>query len=514
MYGIQQQQQDRQMMNIKSWCWRQKRPSFGSVVLVIIVVLVMSTSKNQHELLYFTTPSSTSFYSSKLVETSYGGNTYLLSSTQRHYLEQQEQQQQEQQQLQSSSSSESNPPSFSLYETRFVFVLGLEGTGHHLLRSLTEVSPLYQLITQNGNNNNIHPKYTHKIMQSIFRGETFPNNGIVSNSCARGTAAAGGGRGGGGGSFGGGGRNGIFKTTTTSTAGMTINLPTMNITKLVEKYQDVLTETHNEIYDKLILRRPGTNEISKNNKQVMYYPVNVLKLTSGDYGMLSYPNWGGPCRTLNYPNIDLLLKACNEKKKKNTHNTYYSCQIVYLYRHPYNVLTSTTINRPYNVYMIEAIHLYTTQLHILYSQLSTVPPGTTIGCWNLYDNDNSDNNTSTSSSISSGAYNDWKETMGPILGWYNDDDETDDISSSSSSATSTTTTTTYRVTDPSGTTSSSSSLQEAYDKVYREPKPIPSEFYKKIKPYQPYMDSMIRIHNQVIQLCHDQVSWTKQHNQK
>ena len=51
-----------------------------------------------------------------------------------------------------------------------------------------------------------------------------------------------------------------------------------------------------------------------------------------------------------------------------------------------------------------------------------------------------------------------------------------------------------------------------YNKVYKEPNPIPTKLYKRIhdsQELQPYMDSFLRIHNQVIQLCHDQVLYNK-----
>ena len=55
-------------------------------------------------------------------------------------------------------------------------------------------------------------------------------------------------------------------------------------------------------------------------------------------------------------------------------------------------------------------------------------------------------------------------------------------------------------------------LQDIYNKVYKEPNPIPTKLYTRIhdsQELQPYMDSFLRIHNQVIQLCHDQVLYNK-----
>ena len=55
-----------------------------------------------------------------------------------------------------------------------------------------------------------------------------------------------------------------------------------------------------------------------------------------------------------------------------------------------------------------------------------------------------------------------------------------------------------------------SQLQDACNKVCKKPNPIPTKLHKRINDHsqhelQPYMDSFLRIHNQVTQLCHDQV---------
>ena len=454
-------------------CWRHRRPSITTIMAFLTLLFVVIKSKNQRDtVLLFQSKSST--YNTAAIDAA--NDQALLSSTQRHYLQQQQQQQQKTHSSSPSSSSSS-------YETKFVFVLGLEGTGHHFVSNIVEESPTYKYLQKIG----IHPRLTRQLMSTLFQSGPFPNKGLISGTCPIG---GGGGGGGGGGA-------------------PQVNLPTPNMTQLVLNFQKTLHSIHNEIETNV--HKEQQQEQQQQQHGTLYYPVNVMKLETtssisrpsdgvssptdtGAAGMLSYPNSGGPCRSLSYPNMDVILEACNNnnymKKKiqdggEAAASFSFSCQIVYLYRDPYYVLSST-IRRGYNSdkSLIEAIHLYTTQLHILYAQMSIVPPKTVIGCWNLYDH-----------SISS-SYGDWKQTMGPILGWMDDHDENDNGGGNK---------------QPS--TTRRSQLQDVYNKVYREPNPIPSKLYKQIgSQLETYMDSFIRIHNQVIQLCHDQVKYGQKNN--
>ena len=182
---------------------------------------------------------------------------------------------------------------------------------------------------------------------------------------------------------------------------------------------------------------------------VIYIPINFLE--SPEVGVLSYPGFLKPCRPLQYPNLDVWYNSICTKIEVQ-------CQHVYIYRDPYSVIKSTTMNRRMNPSTLEAIHLYTTPLHVLHSQLLvTSYSNTLIGCWN-YD------------SILSPIH--WKNELNPILQFHN-------------------------------ATHYTSALERVYQPKKR---PESDEDKRRIVPAEllPYMQTMIRIHEQVVQTCQEQ----------
>jgi hypothetical protein len=119
------------------------------------------------------------------------------------------------------------------------------------------------------------------------------------------------------------------------------------------------------------------------------------------YGMVSYPNLGGPCKTLNYPNLDLFYDACDQAQVE--------CRHVYLYRDPYDVLYSTVIKRHFAPTLLAGIHLYTSMLKIIATDLQ-VHASRGIGCFGFYEEN-----------ITTGK-NDWWDPIRFLWGWNDDTD--------------------------------------------------------------------------------------------
>jgi hypothetical protein len=112
-------------------------------------------------------------------------------------------------------------------------------------------------------------------------------------------------------------------------------------------------------HDKVVKYLSKINKRAKGEEITL--PVNTVPHVP-NYGMVSYPNFGGPCRSLNYPNLDHFYHACDVAGVE--------CKHAYIYRDPYSVLASTTLKRKMNQgNFLQGIHLYTSLLQIIYSQL-------------------------------------------------------------------------------------------------------------------------------------------------
>jgi hypothetical protein len=112
--------------------------------------------------------------------------------------------------------------------------------------------------------------------------------------------------------------------------------------------------------------------------------------------MVSYPNFDGKCRNLNYPNLDLFYDACDQAQVE--------CRHVYLYRDPYDVLYSTVINQHYVPTLIAGIHLYTSMSKIIATDLQ-VHASRGIGCFGFYEKNGATNR------------KDWWDPLRFLWGW-------------------------------------------------------------------------------------------------
>jgi len=168
--------------------------------------------------------------------------------------------------------------------------------------------------------------------------------------------------------------------------------------------------------------------------------------------MMSYPNSLGRNRIYQYPQVDLLYKACAIANV--------TCDLVYLYRNPYSVVASTTKNRDFNDNIVSAIQLYTVVLSVLHYQLESNPHAVA-GCWD-YDSVLPTHEDDIRQSRQ-------HESVRDILGWKHN----------------------------------VSSYNESLLSIYSATEPMNETEKVDIVPLQhrPLMDSLTEIHDNVVRLC-------------
>lgn len=198
----------------------------------------------------------------------------------------------------------------------FVLFLGLEGTGHHFWQDLIKSSPLHARLTELG----LHPAFTKRLTRTLYRHKA-REKALWSAPCQWQSSD-----------------------------------PKPNTTEIQINLIETLSATKDHIAEQHIAPRVGANTI--------LFPVNLLA-TGNDFGVASYPSFLKPCRALQYPNLDLWYQACDSADVL--------CSHVYLFRDPVSIIRSTTDNRPINKDKLEAIHLYSTLLQVLHSQIIAFP---------------------------------------------------------------------------------------------------------------------------------------------
>eukprot|EP00934_Nitzschia_sp_Nitz4_P007642 Nitzschia sp. Nitz4//scaffold16_size188269//63963//65285//NITZ4_001788-RA/size188269-processed-gene-0.12-mRNA-1//1//CDS//3329538508//7632//frame0 len=300
----------------------------------------------------------------------------------------------------SSASSTSRGGSVSGAPITFVFVIGLEGTGHHLLSALARASPSTLWYQQRG----IHPTQTRDLAKALLDEDTLESLFNVHCQTARQSSLS-------------------MQKDTVSTAAMEVKKKAVNSyvaqrAQAMKKQQEQQQGNHRRLASN---QQPVRSVIAPNTVQLQFRVVDILRriqrqvvqeqsrsnnnnnndhdhvdnddpppkyflINSGasspsSTGQLSFPNSKGLCRNVNFPNLDLLYGACQQAQV--------ACRHVYLHRDPVAVLRSTTISRLYNPTVLAAIHLYTTQLRVIYTLLET-HADKTLGCWDLLSSPASD----------------------------------------------------------------------------------------------------------------------------
>ena len=122
---------------------------------------------------------------------------------------------------------------------------------------------------------------------------------------------------------------------------------------------------HSSDFDKLVSGMIELDQIVKNRVQEHQAgsSFHIAINANGCHDrMASYPSNLNENRHLDTPNVDIFYDAC-EKAQVN-------CKHIYLYRDPYDIISSTTVKRKFNADSREAIRTYTLMSQYIYSQLS------------------------------------------------------------------------------------------------------------------------------------------------
>lgn len=95
-------------------------------------------------------------------------------------------------------------------------------------------------------------------------------------------------------------------------------------------------------------------------------PLMSIKSGGSGAGMMSYPNFGGKCKPLQYPDVDLMHMACEAAEV--------TCKHFVLIRDAYQVIKSVAINRNFaNGNILQSIKLHTTMLDVMNTQVLSHP---------------------------------------------------------------------------------------------------------------------------------------------
>ena len=312
----------------------------------------------------------------------------------------------------------------------FVFTVGLEGTGHHLMGTILQKSPtLTRLKTTyqiNQYRNQLHAKLwqTPKFEMTRLRPKLKKDIDRYHRSI-----------------------NNMLNATTTATTSSSLSshhrhrnrklaykggwnnfeykglwdihcrgsaLETMTKSNDVVDTQSIsqdLIRLLRKIRDKILQEQQRSKKTSNSANQqqqapVVYYPINTISGENG-YGQVSYPNFITTCRWLAYPSLDLWYDSvCSQVQGIR-------CSHVYLYRPPIQILESTTIKRKFNPTMMYSLYLYEMLLHIMSSQIvddtgsiDNHGSSRTVGCYGLYTPE---------------AKQEWMDGIRQIGGWNDDE---------------------------------------------------------------------------------------------
>jgi hypothetical protein len=202
---------------------------------------------------------------------------------------------------------------------RFVFHIGIEGTGHHLLSQILPQSPLLKDL----------PK---SVLDALVNLKALMGPSLSKTDCGH-------------------------------------DLNSMNnVTKQFDSLVQAFQNAENHLADYLA----GEDRLFKPNGRPLSVPLNAF-LQQGN--QQSYPMSKDPvCRKIHYPDIDMMYAACDAANVM--------CAHVYLYRDPYQIIQSSTHKRGFNTNILEAAKLYYTMLSVIYAQMAAFDHRT-LGCWNV-----------------------------------------------------------------------------------------------------------------------------------
>jgi predicted transcriptional regulator with HTH domain len=260
----------------------------------------------------------------------------------------------------------------------FLFFMGLEGTGHHLITRVIEQSPIFDKIVEL----DIHTLYTSQLQGSLYNQAT--QKGLWNAHCFQPKP------------------NG----TSSSNAVVDVSSKEQRVIDIVRK-----------IRQRVAAHRPATTTTKTDRRIVV--PLNALDTRFRlSYGMVSYPSFVGHCRPLAYPNMDLWYELCYQlqheaHEKEDDYGIDTECNVVYLYRDPARIVRSTARRKFYKTTVLPAIHLYKSHLSIIAAQIIANPQKIK-GCYNLLSTNSTDQST-------------WQDSLHVVLGWSENRTGFDDV---------------------------------------------------------------------------------------
>jgi hypothetical protein len=351
----------------------------------------------------------------------------------------------------SSNTSSALTNSFSFFNStvRFIFFIGLEGTGHHLLKGIVSQSPAVDRLRQL----HIHYNWTVPLQESLHHEKY--KNGLFNVHCQQ------------------------QQQKQQQQQNKQNSIQNMNTTKIQDRVVDILRQINLrasllEGQSNTILPRRTDDRGFTHPSRIISLPVNTLQASSSS-GEMSYPNYHGECRKLNFPKIDLWYQACSKAQV--------DCYHVYLYRDPYAIFKSTTVHRQHNNNnnnnKLATIHLYTTLQTVIMAQLMQWSDRT-LGCLGMLDHHyNYNNSDDDENKDKEDIQHDWWETIRIIFGWKNQ------------------------------TSFHHHVMKKFYKPRHHHHHPVKTNTtdMMELVPLslvQPYMDSWLQIHQQTIQLCQQQ----------
>jgi len=230
------------------------------------------------------------------------------------------------------------PPTAKPGQPRFLFVVGIEGTGHHFLTKLLKVSPDAKVVLERG-----EQAHLKELKLSLYGAL---NRGYFYVHCNR-----------------------------MAGLGMSSASVEAKRTEVISRFKLLAGALTKNVTANPAAGDDDEDDGNKNGNEAR--GITVTLNAGGNYAeMASYPQDSDACRNVKYPNLDVLYDACDAAGVL--------CQHVYVYRDPYDVIQSTTVKRHFNKYPLQGMQLYITMLNVIYGQLARHSTRT-VGCFGFYE---------------------------------------------------------------------------------------------------------------------------------
>jgi len=205
--------------------------------------------------------------------------------------------------------------------TKFLFLMGTEGSGHHLFNVIFQSSPVKKFLDEVGIDYISIPKL-------LYCGNGNPANGLFSSIISQEKHVDG--------------------------------------SKIFRKLVNSLREVDRTVRSSSI--PPPSAD--------WFIPMNSIDYKGSESGMLSYPNYSGETKALQYPDLTVLYAACEEAGVV--------CKHVVLYRDANEVVNSSMVHRNFYRNFRQGAKTLNSMASVIAMELLKFPDQTA-ACWN-YDN--------------------------------------------------------------------------------------------------------------------------------